>query len=304
MQTKTIKKAIISKLNEWLKTITDEELRGKIRSNLLVSGGSITSMFLNEQVNDFDIYIQDYNVLLSLAKYYTKPFSEISILEGDNRQPLLDKLTDDYKATKQEGEVLNNAYAISVRNLKPAQIKLFFESRSGGLKVNEDIKKEDYNYNVLFFSPNAISLSNNIQIVLRFHGTPDQIHETFDFVHPTNYFTFDSGVVLNKEALESILTKTLRYQGSQYPLTSIVRMKKFIKRGFNINAGEILKIMFQVSELNLKDPDVLEEQLIGVDVAYFSKLIEILRGVEDNKLTSQYLNTIIDRVFNEAEETE
>lgn len=304
MQTKTIKKAISTKLNEWLKTITDEELRGKIKSSLLVSGGSITSMFLNEQVNDFDIYIQDYSVLLQLAQYYTKPFSEISILEGNNRQALLDKLTEDYKNVNMKGEDLNNAYAISVRNLKPAQIKLFFQSATGGLKVNESVEEKDYNYTPLFFSPNAISLSNDIQIVLRFHGTPDEIHETFDFVHPTNYFTFDAGIVLNKEALESILAKQLRYQGSQYPLTSIIRMKKFIKRGFNINAGEMLKIMFQVSELDLKNPDVLEEQLIGVDVAYFSKLIEILRGVDSNKMTSQYLNAIIDRVFNEAEETE
>jgi hypothetical protein len=39
----------------------------------------------------------------------------------------------------------------------------------------------------------------------------------------------------------------------------------------------MLKMMFQVSDLDLKNPDVLEEQLIGVDIAYFSTLIEVLR---------------------------
>jgi hypothetical protein len=39
----------------------------------------------------------------------------------------------------------------------------------------------------------------------------------------------------------------------------------------------MLKMMLQVSDLDLKNPDVLEEQLIGVDVAYFSTLIEVLR---------------------------
>jgi hypothetical protein len=53
-----------------------------------------------------------------------------------------------------------------------------------------------------------------------------------------------------------------------------------LKRGWNISAGEMLKVMFQISELDLKNPDVLEEQLIGVDVAYFSALINILRNVE------------------------
>ena len=56
-----------------------------------------------------------------------------------------------------------------------------------------------------------------------------------------------------------------------------------LERGFNISALEQLKIMFQISQLDLTDPNVLEEQLIGVDVAYFSMLINMLRKDEDNK---------------------
>lgn len=66
----------------------------------------------------------------------------------------------------------------------------------------------------------------------------------------------------------------------------------------------MLKMMFQVSELDLKDPQVLEEQLIGVDVAYFAVLIDIIRNTKSEKLDSHYLNTLIDRVFNEYDEPE
>ena len=59
--------------------------------------------------------------------------------------------------------------------------------------------------------------------------------------------------------------------------------------------------MFQISELDLTDPNVLEEQLIGVDIAYFSALIEILRWTKE-EMTSDFLSRMIDRVFNEAEE--
>ena len=297
MQLKTIQKTISKKMNEWLETITDESLRKKVKSNLLVSGGSITSMFLNEPINDFDIYIKDMNVLKKLTEYYVRGFEDIEILDGRERNALVKELTDKYDGA--DIKDIDNSYAISVRNLKDDQIKLFFNSEKGGMKVNEDKKEEELNYTPKFFSPNAISLSNNLQIVIRFHGDDVAIHKTFDFIHATNYFTFETGLVTNKEALESILTKQLKYQGSLYPLTSIIRSKKFVKRGWNINAGEMLKMMFQVSELDLKNPDVLEEQLIGVDIAWFSKLIEILRGVKDEKLTSAYLNTIIDRVFNE-----
>jgi len=289
MQIKTIEKNLRDKMNEWLLTITDEELRIKVKNNLLVSGGSITSMLLREDVNDYDVYIKDMNVLIELVKYYTNNYQNIEILDGRKK---------DYYLPICANRL--GLYKISIENLKSDQIKLYFENKSGGHRTLWE--KENLNYVPLFFSPNAISLSNNIQIVTRFHGNNEEIHKTFDFIHATNYFTFREGLVTNKEALESIICKQLKYQGSLYPLTSIIRMKKFIKRGWNINAGEILKIMFQISELNLKDPNVLEEQLIGIDVAYFAQLIEILRIVSPEKITSSYLNEIIDRVFNNADE--
>ena len=301
MQTKTIQKIITAKLNEWLDSIADVDLRAKVKDNTLLSGGSITSMFQNIEVNDYDIYINDIDVLLSLAKYYTAPFiGVVEILDGRNKRELIA----DLMLTQCVSDVndLGGIEAISILNLKEDQVKLYFPSKIGGARVNEDKKKEDLYYQPVFFSQNAISLSNDIQIVLRFHGDNEEIHKTFDFIHATNYFTFKDGLVTNIKALESIITKQLLYQGSQYPLTSIIRMKKFIKRGWNISAGEILKIMFQISELDLKNPNVLEDQLIGVDVAYFGKLIEVLRGVDPVKITSPYLNQIIDRVFNQSEE--
>lgn len=302
MQIKTIRKKIETKLEEWLKTIKDEKLRKDIKKNIVVSGGSIVSMLMNEEVNDYDIYLCDIDVVKRIAIYYAKPFGA-TIMDGREKEKHIKEYTDKtgQDALTVEHEFDDSAEAVSLRNLKPDQIKLFFKDAHSGLKVNDAVDEKDLNYTPLFFSPNAISLSNKIQIVLRFHGTAEDIHKTYDFVHATNYFTFADGVVTNKAALESIITKTLKYQGSLYPVTSIIRAKKFVKRGWNINAGEYLKIMFQISELDLKDPDVLEEQLIGVDVAYFGTLIEILRGKNsDFKLSSAYLNTLIDRIFNEG----
>lgn len=279
MQIKTISKIISSKLEDWLFTITDEKLRAKVRNNILVSWWSITSMLLNEQVNDYDIYINDMNVLKDLVKYYTSPFN-LTIL--------------DWRTDHKDSDI--NCYdSVIRRTLKPNQIKIDVQ---WGFRVNEDKNEEELKkYIPVFFSPNAISLSNDIQIVCRFHWDNVEIHKTFDFIHATNYFTFQDWLVTNKEALESILTKQLKYQWSLYPLTSIIRMKKFIKRWWNISAGEMLKTMFQISELDLRNPDILEEQLIWVDVAYFRTLIEALRWV-DKDVDSHYLNTIIDRVFN------
>lgn len=298
MQIKTIEKVILNKMNEWLETITDEDLRKETKDNLLVSGGSIASMLMGADVNDYDVYIKDIDVLKKLADYYVKPFESEGVWIADGREK--EKLMKEYDVSEKL-----NYYSIALRNLKEDQIKLMFERKEGGIRLNEEKSKDELNYEPVFFSPNAISLSNDLQIVLRFWGDNKKIHETFDFVHATNYFTFETGLVTNIAALESILTRTLKYQGSHYPVTSIIRAKKFIKRGFNIGAGELLKIMFQISQLDLSNPDVLEEQLIGVDVAYFEILIKALRGKfssdEDFKLNTKYFNELVDKIFNENE---
>ncbi len=304
MQVKTIEKNIKAKLEEWLSSITDESLRKSVKENLLVSGGSITSMFLNEPVNDYDVYLMDMDVCKRVAEYYTKGHSAI-IFDGRKKESLVEEYNSNhYNADGSLAIDKNNSYAISLRNLKPDQIKLYFEGQAG-LKVNEKVEADKLHYTPLYFSPNAISLSNDLQIVLRFWGNAEQIHKTFDFIHATNYFTFKEGFVRNLAAVESILTKQLKYQGSYYPVTSIIRAKKFIKRGFNISAGELLKIMFQISALDLSNPDILEEQLIGVDVAYFDLIITALRNKMESepnfKLSTEYFNSLIDRIFNEAE---
>jgi len=288
MQVKTIKKIISRKLEDWLMTIEDSNLRKDVKANILVSGGCITSLFQNLPVNDYDVYIQDMDVLLRLAKYYCPN----DVLDGRKREEYLSEIDSAYDIDDNLSEI-----AVRYKTLKPDQIKL--NINSVGVKM---VVEEGKKYQVSFLSQNAISLTDDLQIVLRFNGTAQQIHKTFDFIHATNYFTFADGLVTNIEALQCILTKNLKYQGSLYPLTSIIRMKKFILRGWSINAGEILKIMFQISELDLKNVEVLEEQLIGVDIAYFAKLIEVIRTVNPEKITSSYLSEIIDRVFNEYEE--
>lgn len=303
MQIKTIEKTIQNKMEDWLSSIKDENLRNDIRKNLLVSGGSITSMLLGEPVNDYDVYLMDINVVKSLAQYYCANDSDITIMDGREKDTLE---SEGPRIFHDEDDFLQNSWSISLRNLKSDQIKLYFKGAQGAKKITYE--EEPDKYSPIFYSPNAISLTDQIQIVLRFWGTAEQIHKTFDFIHATNYFTFKDGLVRNLPAIESILTKQLRYQGSFYPVTSIIRSKKFIKRGWNINAGEYLKIMFQISELDLSNPDVLEEQLIGVDVAYFGAIIEALRNKyesdNDFRLSSEYLNLLIDRIFNEGNENE
>jgi hypothetical protein len=180
------------------------------------------------------------------------------------------------------------------------------ENLLGELETVEEENSTVERFRPVFLSANAITLSDKIQIVIRFYGDAEEIHKNYDFVHCTNYWTSKERVlVLKQDALEAILARELRYVGSKYPLASIIRTRKFIKRNWSINAGQYLKMAFQISKLDLSDVNVLEDQLTGVDLLYFESLIGALReaqeqnkseGVE-NYIDYGYISTIIDKMF-------
>ena len=170
------------------------------------------------------------------------------------------------------------------------------------IKADEIEKQETQDYVPVFISTNAVTLSRGIQIVTRFFGEPDTIHETYDFVHTKAYWcSHEKQIVIPRDVYECVVNKVLRYTGSLYPVCSVFRLRKFISRGWRINAGQILKMAMQISELDLSNIDVLEDQLVGVDSVYFMNLINQFAKKQTNdpewKLTTGYVMSIIDKIF-------
>lgn len=312
MKAKTIKKVIKAKVDDWLASIEDERVRALASKNTVVTGGCIASMLLKEPVNDFDLYFTNKETTAAVAEYYIARFSsknkagiEVPIYvdkEGDRVRIVVksagvaseegtltpyeyfESRPDDH-AGRYAGEVLGDAGDIE---------EAMEETTDAALAVDDGKPK----YRPVFLSTNAITLSHKIQIVLRFYGSADTIHENYDYVHCTNYWTSkDDELVLHQPALESLLAKELRYVGSKYPICSVIRLRKFIKRGWTVNAGQILKMVLQISELDLKDHAVLQDQLTGVDAAYFVQLVSKVKEKDPDKVNSAYLVEIIDRMF-------
>jgi len=78
----------------------------------------------------------------------------------------------------------------------------------------------------------------------------------------------------------------------------MIRTRKFLGRGWTINAGQYVKMAWQVSQLDLDNVAVLEDQLVGVDAAYFMQVIALLRQQPDpEKVDGAYLMTVIDKLF-------
>lgn len=327
MNRKRIEKVLTKKHEEFIATIKDEKVKKLVNENSIITGGAIVSLFQGERVNDFDYYFMDKETCLEVAKYYVADF----IKKNPRRLiPMVTETGDRIAIKVQSAGVVSEADTSGSYE--------YFESReqSEGTdyleEVTSDIEPEEVNvndverfrkpynvsetnvnvlerptapkdpYRAVFMSSNAITLSDDIQLVIRFYGDPETIHDNYDFTHCTNYWlSSDKKLHINLGAMECIQTKELKYEGSKYPLASVIRTRKFIQRGWKINAGQYLKMCFQVSKLNLNDINVLRDQLVGVDSAYFSEVINAIQSEREKnsdwKLDETYLATLIDKIF-------
>lgn len=322
MLEKTMNKVLKRKFNEWVETIDNPEVKKLVEDNTIITGGAIASLMQNEKPNDYDIYFRTKEVCYKVAQYYANKFntnekkSTVNIISNDNIIDLSDMDEKEKRMFEEEYEKAGDnriRFFIQssgvVGNLEDQKDENYYEDKHPDMKFEEDLfdneegmDKDKEPYFPVFFSSNAVSLRNKIQVVIRFYGDPDQIHETYDYVHTKGYWTsWDRKVIIPKEVYEAIINKTLLYTGSLYPICSLFRMRKFINRGFSINAGQILKISYQISELDLTDINVLEDQLIGVDSLYFSNLIRQLAEKKKNnpewEITQSYVISIIDKIF-------
>lgn len=182
MNRKIIKSVLNKKFNEFYKSIENEDVRNAVRNNSIITGGCITSMLLNEEIHDFDIYFTNKETCLKVAEYYVQKFNET------------------HKGTNARVEE------------KEERIKVFIQSEgvAGDDESEPDlIEYEDYDemqtnitpdsdlenipqkpkYRPVYLSSNAITLSDKIQLIIRFYGDAEEIHENYDFVHCTNYWS-------------------------------------------------------------------------------------------------------------------
>lgn len=295
------------KVCEWLESIEDDSVREAAARDTIVTGGAICSMLLGESVNDFDIYFRSIGTAEAVAEYYVKKFNDTKKLTvSDGVRPYTPEVRrESIKNIKGETEDRICIFMQSAGVAGEDQGDYaYFEtlSEDEAIKFAESLgEKEEVElskYRVTFMSQNAITLSDKIQLVIRFHGEPDKIHDNYDFVHATCYWDHgNSNLHLPAQAMESMLSRSLIYKGSLYPIASVFRTKKFIERGWRITAGQQLKMMWQISEINLSDYEVLREQLTGVDAAYMHQLINALKGVDPQKINSAYVSKIIEKIF-------
>jgi hypothetical protein len=314
MKAKTIDRACRRAMEHWMETLPNE-LQQAVMENLILTGGSIANLFLGEPVNDWDVYLRTKETAKAIAEHYVKLFvsdppknlegnpllSQVKVLDRGDRIAVMVQSAGVLSAESGEG---NYQYFEAITDTSPETTEEYVRVVMG----SERKKKADKDYFPGMISGNAITLLRKnaeltpMQIILRFVGDPAEIHKNFDWCHATNYWTFKDGLVTNTDALECLLAKELRYVGSQYPLAALLRSYKFVTRGFTRpHAGHMLVITQQLAQLNWEDPAVWEDQLMGVDFAYFREIIARIRTLlKEGKGMQEIISTYLAQVVEET----
>lgn len=300
MNSKNIKRHLKAKLKDWVSHIESEEIKKIVDENTIITGGAMVSLLTGETVHDYDVYFRTKEACIEVAKYYVDKWNKdhadkpVSLEVGENGSV---KCFVQSKGIADEDEQKNSD--ISYNFESTAQ-----EDEETGVVSDKEHTEDDgkEKYRPRFITSNAITLSDKIQLVTRFYGEVEEIHKNYDFVHCTcAWSSWDNEVFLPQKALECIINKELYYVGSKYPLCSIIRTRKYIERGYHINAGQYVKMCMQLNELDLKDVKVLEEQLTGVDTTYFQMMIDELQKHQEetgsDKVDITYAMELINKLF-------
>lgn len=350
MLERNIKKHLSKKLDRWITTISDKELREDIARSVMVTGGAITSLVRNEEVNDYDIYFKDRGVLKRVAEHYTAKY-DATVLDTQEVFKYVQKLEDPYTYLVEDNASLLRSIKFSIVSnyvmteeqvkcnyplhdawvdsdeyvcldedkpftLNPEYVshqkiitfieeasfndRIYVFIKSDGMIINKDANPEDRDCIVQCITSNAISLTDGVQIITRFHGDAEEIHSNFDFDHCKGVYDHHTGDLhIADTTYECIINQHLRYSGSKYPLASIIRTRKFVARGFTIDAGQYVKMALQLNNLDLNNPGILAEQLVGVDLSYFSWLIEAINSCNIEDDSESYVQLMLRAIFDD-----
>ena len=263
MKRKEIEKVLNEKINIFGQTIN--VLGGApdiFTKSIMISGGSISSMLLDEPVNDFDFYFLDPEICGMFLHNFLHD-SNYELVKTD-----IDTTTSKFEI-KEKGTT-NNSYP---------KVTYGKQLNTSGLIITPDK-----------ISQFAITFGDK-QYVFYLSGPQKIIHKSFDMVHCINYYTLNDGLVLNKFALESILTKEIRLISVRSPYETLKRVHKMLTEGWTIPEKELLKLLWQMRE----EQDIIDASFLKDNVLASSKS-ETLKHI-DGELSKDLFNTILEEIF-------
>jgi len=106
-----------------------------------------------------------------------------------------------------------------------------------------------------------------VQFIKRFYGEPERVMSEFDFtISMAAYLPEREEFCLGEDFLHHLCERRLVFnENTRFPVSSLWRVKKFLKRGYKIGARDIIVLALAVHNLKIETFRDLKEQLDGID---------------------------------------
>lgn len=116
------------------------------------------------------------------------------------------------------------------------------------------------------------------QLVCAEFGMPLTIMSKFDFTMCMGAWRPDRGeFIMDELFLKHVAQKRLCYNANGvYPICSLWRAAKFIKRGWRLPGIEAIKLALAINNIGIKDWGELKKQLMGIDTIFLAELTDAL----------------------------
>lgn len=191
----------------------------------------------------------------------------------ENEKTKLVELLPEYlrKEFTEESYIAGGCIRSVYRDLPISDIDIFVETlgmkialesyfkRLDGLSTlkrgSQTIKIGSYKGNKLVVTDNAITIGK-FQIVLRDVGQASEVLQRFDFRH--NMYYIKNNKFYNEVELYYLELDQLRYNDNRARdiVGTIMRIPKFIKKGFSINHKELAKILLKLHNVGFNEHEI------------------------------------------------
>ena len=145
----------------------------------------------------------------------------------------------------------------------------------------------------------ALSLmvdNHRLQLIKAVMGTPEEIINDFDFTICQGAFHLERGFIFNDDFFQHLAQRRLVFNiHAKFPICSLYRTRKFIKRGFSLSGIEAIKLGLCIQALRLDTYKDLRAQLMGIDTLFLKDLTDSLRGEEERKFDLNEFLATLDR---------
>jgi hypothetical protein len=123
---------------------------------------------------------------------------------------------------------------------------------------------------------------HRVQLVKVLTRTPSEVISSFDFTICQAGFDLDDGFIFGADFFQHLAQRRLVFNiKAEYPICSLYRARKFIKRGFSLSGIEAIKLGLRIHSLKIDTYRDLRAQLMGIDTLFLKDLTDSLKGQDE-----------------------